>query len=609
VLITTLVALTANAWAQDAALVVGDTLPFGNDIVPGILDGSGFPPTVVDADGFTDADLSDYAVIVVRSCQGDEVYGAWNDRLDDVEAWVSEGGFLEIHAINHSSCGATAGALVPEPPGSEPVIDPAVVNQGSRPYPLHPTVAGLPDFTDPGLAYGSFQITGGAGDVWIIESPAGNALFWMRPMGCGMVTVTTMPLEKLHADANVAGLLMQNNFAWSAAFTPNTPGSGVDLDGDTVPESCDLCPDDRLNDSDFDGVCNSDDACRNFDDALDYDKDTVPDQCDNCVEVPNADQLDSDLDGPGDACDACPVDAPDDDDDDDGVCNSDDRCEGFPDSADRDFDGIPNGCDNCIYDENADQFDADGDGRGNVCDPCPLDRPPEDIDGDGLCNYDDPCPTAGPKIDLDYDGVGDPCDNCVDVPNSDQADDDGDGVGNVCDLCPGEANGENQPDLDGDGVPDLCDCNIYDPTAYYGAVEVCDGVDNDCNGIVDDPGTQGELVFYADLDGDGFGDPAVVRTACVQPLNFVTDATDCDDTRGSAYPGAREVCNELDDDCDTEVDEEPTAEEVEAGARELDCGRDTQKVTEEQGGCTTAPSTGGATLALLALLGLGQRRR
>ena len=608
-MLSILVALAAPAWAQDAALVVGDEDPFGSDAVPVALTAAGLTPTVVDEAAFETADLSSYSVIVVPSCQGNDLYESFNDRVDDVEAWVTDGGFLLIHA-SVEDCGPLTGAVIPEPPGPRPTYVRQSVTTASALFALQPVTTPLTTLSGTPLAQGAFPITGDFNDVDLIVSGA-DSLMFMRALGCGMSVVTTLPVERLVADGHPAGVVLEQAIAWSLSFTANTPGNGPDVDGDTIPSSCDACPSDRANDSDWDGVCNIDDACPSFDDAIDADGDAVPDACDNCPDAPNTDQTDADLDGPGDACDVCPLDPPGSDDDGDGVCDSDDQCEGSPDSADRDFDGVPNGCDNCLDVVNPAQRDADGDGVGDLCDACPFDAPPEDIDGDGTCNFDDLCPTAPPDVDLDYDGIGDPCDNCVDINNPDQADADGDGVGDVCDLCPGEAdNNEEQPDLDGDGVPDLCDCNIYDAAAYQGAPEVCDGVDNDCNGIIDDPGAEGEMLYYGDLDGDGFGATDQTRMACVAPLNFVEDATDCNDNDDNVYPGAPERCNEVDDDCDFEVDEDPVADDTTDTAEVLDCDvRDdgTKEPTEETG-CQSAPVPAGLGMLWLGVLALRRRR-
>jgi hypothetical protein len=110
-------------------------------------------------------------------------------------------------------------------------------------------------------------------------------------------------------------------------------------------------------------------------------------------------------------------------------------------------------------------------------------------------------------------------------------------------------------DLDEDGFTVVTDCDDSDPLINPDAVERCDGVDEDCDGFVDDG-----LVFTSfrpDADGDAFGDidsPEV--RACSAPPGHVGDASDCDDRDPSAHPGASEVCDGTDNDCDFDVDED-----------------------------------------------------
>ena len=152
------------------------------------------------------------------------------------------------------------------------------------------------------------------------------------------------------------------------------------------------------------------------------------------------------MDGSGDLCDTCPLDAGPDPDG-DLICTNVDNCPGTP---------------------NASQTDSDGDGAGNACDPCPSDLD-DDFDGDGHCANQDNCPGTpnGNQLDSDMDGVGDVCDDLFDVDhdgvangsdncsltsNPAQQDQDGDGVGDICD-----------PDADGDGVAATSDCDDLSP--------------------------------------------------------------------------------------------------------------------------------------------------
>ncbi|MEZ4236631.1 MAG: putative metal-binding motif-containing protein [Myxococcota bacterium] len=115
-------------------------------------------------------------------------------------------------------------------------------------------------------------------------------------------------------------------------------------------------------------------------------------------------------------------------------------------------------------------------------------------------------------------------------------------------------------DVDGDGVLEGDDCDDTAASTYPGAPERCDGVDNDCNGLVDDDPVYRD--GWTDADGDGYGDPGAPAPWCEPepPAGVVLDATDCDDGDPAVHPGATEVCDGVDDDCDGEPDDGlPTA--------------------------------------------------
>jgi hypothetical protein len=119
---------------------------------------------------------------------------------------------------------------------------------------------------------------------------------------------------------------------------------------------------------------------------------------------------------------------------------------------------------------------------------------------------------------------------------------------------------ESEVDFDQDGFLAEDDCDDSNQDINPGALEICDGTDNDCDGLIDDADPGIDLTnantFYVDADTDGYGDPEAVVLACVQPSHAVLSNTDCDDTDAAQHPDANEYCNGEDDDCDADVDED-----------------------------------------------------
>jgi hypothetical protein len=111
-------------------------------------------------------------------------------------------------------------------------------------------------------------------------------------------------------------------------------------------------------------------------------------------------------------------------------------------------------------------------------------------------------------------------------------------------------------DADGDGVPASMDCDDADVAVFPGANEVCDGKDNDCNGVTDDDYARGGQIFFLDRDGDGFGVWEQARVQCAAPVGYVSNPDDCADDDATVYPGAPEFCDRIDQDCDNAVDED-----------------------------------------------------
>ncbi|MFT4978829.1 MAG: hypothetical protein ACI8S6_004739 [Myxococcota bacterium] len=110
-------------------------------------------------------------------------------------------------------------------------------------------------------------------------------------------------------------------------------------------------------------------------------------------------------------------------------------------------------------------------------------------------------------------------------------------------------------DADGDGSAADVDCDDTDAEVYPGATEVCDEIDNNCDGVVDEGLTE---TWYLDLDGDGYGDADSPVEACSQPPDTAENDQDCDDGRTDVSPEGVEVCDEADtdEDCDGFINDE-----------------------------------------------------
>jgi len=112
-------------------------------------------------------------------------------------------------------------------------------------------------------------------------------------------------------------------------------------------------------------------------------------------------------------------------------------------------------------------------------------------------------------------------------------------------------------DVDGDGfTPNDGDCDDLNSNIYPGADEFCDNIDNNCNAQVDENPVDG-TTWYLDSDGDGYGFIQLSVLACSQPNGYVANSDDCDDSNSNIYPQANEFCDNIDNNCNAQVDENP----------------------------------------------------
>lgn len=114
--------------------------------------------------------------------------------------------------------------------------------------------------------------------------------------------------------------------------------------------------------------------------------------------------------------------------------------------------------------------------------------------------------------------------------------------------------GSQGQDKDGDGYREPLDCDDDNAAVHPGAKEKCNGIDDDCNGKIDDADT-GDLYVDADGDGYGTGEPVSSQDGCDPPDGYATQGGDCNDDDPERHPGATEVCDGKDQNCDGRVDE------------------------------------------------------
>ncbi len=216
-----------------------------------------------------------------------------------------------------------------------------------------------------------------------------------------------------------------------------------------------------------------------------------------------------------------------------------------PEDPESSCDGLDNDCDGETDEDLLLRYrqDADGDGFGNP-DVMIWECPPG---SEGYVrnwfDCDDGNEHIHPGAEELCDGVDNDCGGVVD---------------NGCDCQAGQTQRC--------GVTDVGECTYGIQTCDIGGnwgdcvgnvdpqSEECDGLDNNCNGEIDDGAG---ILYYLDDDSDGFGDPHISSRACARPDNYVNNDDDCNDDEGNIHPGAEEICDGIiDNDCNGIIDDD-----------------------------------------------------
>jgi len=334
--------------------------------------------------------------------------------------------------------------------------------------------------------------------------------------------------------------------------------TAYDDDGDCACEGgddVDVCSGSVSTVCDFDALQTGD--CNDGDEDIHPDAPEVCDALDNdCDDL--TDEMDPDTDGDGDGYSAC------------GDDDCDDANEDIHPDADERCNDVDDDCDGMIDEDSAIDasdwyLDADGDDYGSDEMTTACSAPPAHVSEAGDCNDSN---------DAIHPGATEVCD-----------DDDTD------ENCDGSADGSDAEgrdywylDLDDDGYPTLdiymlsCDpygsyiastglwdCDDSRDTVHPGREERCDyfGLDEDCDGEVNEPGAEDGILFYRDLDGDGYGDPYYSARLCaagdLEDYDVVT-SSDCCDFDAESNPGTTEyrtitnACLSYDWNCDGDAE-------------------------------------------------------
>jgi Putative metal-binding motif len=537
-----------------------------------------FEPAVVLAEEIdTAAELAAWDVVIL----GDSGYNTadWTQFDAELEAWVLGGGGLVVtgYAAVGTVClgQSLVAGLLPVTCDSTTTIE-ATVTVTAPGHPVTDEFGGLSLGTMVTLdTSASLAVDGlglavdmvGSWAVAVREAGLGRVVY-LAPVYMGASYYGTGFLRDGDAD-----LLLEEAVAWA--------GGCVDADGDGGLDW--HCGGDDCDDDDPTRYAGAVELCN-----------AVDDDCDGVVPV---DELDDDGDGLAEC---------------EGDCNDGNAALNLDDADGDGYTSCDGDCDDADPSWNLD--DLDGDGFSNCTGDCDESNPFRFPGAPEVCNdIDDDCNGVVPpnETDDDVDGYAEcqgDCDDSDEELNPFDVDQDG------WSTCYGDCDDHdpllNLDDADGDGW-DTCagDCDDGDASSAPDGIEICDGRDNDCDGVLDDVDDDGDGFIDADCGGDDCDDhsPTLVPTDG-DGDGWSPCGGDCDDLRASTYPGAAEDChNGFDDDCDGMID----------GRDSIDCPDEVVEPSNQQpaagcGACDTTAVSAGAPAAMvwwIAATGWLVRRR
>jgi hypothetical protein len=236
------------------------------------------------------------------------------------------------------------------------------------------------------------------------------------------------------------------------------------------------------------------------------------------------------------------------------------------------FDGLDNNCNGEVdegFSPSTWYFDGDADGFGDASDTTlDITQPLNYVSNDSDC--DDSDSAVNPDATEAFDSIDNNCNGEIDegfFASTWYRDSDEDNYG-TADIT---TSAVLQP---AGYVSNDSDCDDSSAAVNPDAVEVADDIDNNCNGEID----EGFNTYYRDNDSDTFGDASDSLEALTQPAGYVSDASDCNDSDATIYPGAAELADGKDNNCDGSIDE-GLAPPAPTGLAEKSSGWDWGKAT------------------------------